>query len=810
MTQAVRILLRAEGRARWRAWLGIALIFGIGWGAVLTAAAGARRTDSAYVRFQKRTGAHDVLVAANGPSVPKFTDDIAKLPEVARAGAEIGLGVEIVKPKLPPTIRFDNVANVPADLAEGRTVDRPKLLRGRLPDPRKRDEALLNTPFAKALGVDVGDTITLRPQAEDNDPSTPVVNGPEFNVRVVGIGVSQSEAFPISSWDKSQTFMLLSHALYGVYPDFTAFDGGVYKLRPGTKISEFQAHVVALQKRHPETGPDQPPYFADETGRAKIVHSAMQPEGSAIALFAAALGLTLVLLLAQSVGRTIRTNAGDFPTLRALGATPRELTFAAMVPALLAAVVAAVIAACVAIVASPLTPVGAARLAEPDPGIAVDLPVLLIGGAVLIVIVAAVAFVPAVRAARTSLVGEDETLAGGSRVANAAARSSLSAPASTGIRMALQPGRGVSSVPVRSVKGVGFIALLGLAAAVTFGASCNFAVDTPRLYGQRWDTIVDAQFTPLFPEHLHLLSDPSIASVTMGIYPPGPFSIAGHAVPAIAVQQVKGSQFPTLLQGRAPRTADEIVLGTTTLKTVHRRVGQEVVVDQGGPKRTMHIVGRAVFPAFGLGVFTPTGLGEGAIVTTAALGPTDLPSGSYSFALVGYARNASPATVARVQNACALPELAVNLCQTVRAQQPPEIESYGRVRNLPWVLTGVLAALGAMTLAHGLFATVRRRRRDLAILKTLGFVRQQVSAAVAWQATALVVVALIGIPLGIVAGRWGWTTLAGQLGMPAEPRVPLTAILVTIPATVLIANLVAALPARAAGRTRAALVLRAE
>src|SRR5919197_6391005 len=149
------IWLRAEARRRWRAWLAIALIAGVGWGAVLTAVAGARRTDSAYRRFRQSSGAHDVLVAADGPSVPSFANDIAKLPEVARAGSEIGLGVEIVKPRVPADFRFDNVATVPADLKQGRTVDRPKILRGRLPRPESRDEVFLNEPFANALGVDV-------------------------------------------------------------------------------------------------------------------------------------------------------------------------------------------------------------------------------------------------------------------------------------------------------------------------------------------------------------------------------------------------------------------------------------------------------------------------------------------------------------------------------------------------------------------------------------------------------------------------------------------------------------------------------
>lgn len=77
--------------------------------------------------------------------------------------------------------------------------------------------------------------------------------------------------------------------------------------------------------------------------------------------------------------------------------------------------------------------------------------------------------------------------------------------------------------------------------------------------------------------------------------------------------------------------------------------------------------------------------------------------------------------------------------------------------------------------------------------------------------TTLVLLALIvGIPLGVAAGRWSWTTFSNQLGYVPEPVVRLLPIILTIPAALLLGNLIAALPARAAARTRPALVLRAE
>jgi ABC-type lipoprotein release transport system permease subunit len=114
-------------------------------------------------------------------------------------------------------------------------------------------------------------------------------------------------------------------------------------------------------------------------------------------------------------------------------------------------------------------------------------------------------------------------------------------------------------------------------------------------------------------------------------------------------------------------------------------------------------------------------------------------------------------------------------------------------------------------LAHLLVTSVRRRRRDLAVLKTLGFVRRQVSATVIWQATTVALVALaVGLPLGIAAGRWAWMLVADRLGVVPVSVVPALVLTLVALTTVLAANLVAAMSAWMAARTRPATVLRAE
>jgi cytochrome d ubiquinol oxidase subunit II len=123
----------------------------------------------------------------------------------------------------------------------------------------------------------------------------------------------------------------------------------------------------------------------------------------------------------------------------------------------------------------------------------------------------------------------------------------------------------------------------------------------------------------------------------------------------------------------------------------------------------------------------------------------------------------------------------------------------------------LVAAIGAGALAHALVQTLRRRRRDLAILKTLGFRRGQVRTAVAWQASTIVLIALaIGLPIGIMLGRVLWTTFADGLGVIAVPRVPIVVVWLAVLAGLALANMIAAPPAGNAARTSPALVLRTE
>jgi ABC-type antimicrobial peptide transport system permease subunit len=229
----------------------------------------------------------------------------------------------------------------------------------------------------------------------------------------------------------------------------------------------------------------------------------------------------------------------------------------------------------------------------------------------------------------------------------------------------------------------------------------------------------------------------------------------------------------------------------------------------------MRVVGRAVFPKLGGAIFSQTGLGEGAATLAGVFGAED-PANPYTLALMRFApgvdRAAAQARVARIVSDGRFVGCPSALCiTTADTQRPGDIENYARVRGTPLVLAALLVAMAVGALGHTLVSSIRRRRRDVALLKTLGFYRRQVSATTAWQATTMAVVSLlVGLPLGVAVGRLVWVAFAHALGVPDAVRTPALVILLAVPVTLLLANVIAAIPALSAARTRPAVVLRTE
>jgi len=307
--------------------------------------------------------------------------------------------------------------------------------------------------------------------------------------------------------------------------------------------------------------------------------------------------------------------------------------------------------------------------------------------------------------------------------------------------------------------------------------------------------------------------DPRVADVSAG-YTGFPVTIDKKRIDGMAVTSVKGhSLMPTPLSGRAPARPDEIMLGSATMSQLHAHLGTTVrasLADSGAPL-PFHVVGEGVFPTLS----DAMGLGKGLAITPDGL----------KRALPSDVEEAPPVDQALIRfrpgidKAKAVADLERQVADAygpggyfvVRPERPTDLVNFGRVQSLPVLLAALLGTLAAATLAHLMVTSIRRRRRDLAVLKTLGFSSGQVRGAVAWQATTLgLVAAVIGVPVGIACGRWVWIVFAHQLGIVPRPAVSFVTFVVLALAALVVANLVAILPGRAAARVQPALVLRSE
>ena len=144
-------------------------------------------------------------------------------------------------------------------------------------------------------------------------------------------------------------------------------------------------------------------------------------------------------------------------------------------------------------------------------------------------------------------------------------------------------------------------------------------------------------------------------------------------------------------------------------------------------------------------------------------------------------------------------------------QYPAEIENYRSIGAAPAVLALGLAAGAVVALGLTLMASVRRRRRELALLRTLGFTRRQLVATIACQASvAGLTGVVVGVPLGVALGRWLWTLFARSIYAVPEPTVPVITLVVIALSAFALANIVAAIPGRSAAQISTAQVLRGE
>lgn len=803
--RAALLLTRSELRRRWPSLLVLAVLVAITGGVMLTAVAGARRTASSYNRFIDTSRNHDVIL---------FVDDI-RPADVARLRAMPGveaIGYGRQMSIVLPSGEFLGVGGA-IDNSIFHDVDRLRIVQGRSVRPGAADEVVIGEPLARSSGLRVGQVLNLRTFTQAQIRSlirgeSPVPAGPRVRLRVVGISRSPGD---LSLQGSAGGLLLLSTDFVRKYGsrigNFSGPHGGVLLARltdHAAGVPRFlrQAREV-LGRRSFDVDP-----AALSVGGVQDSIDLLTFSVLALGAFAGIAGL---IALGLTMSRQTALLAAEQAPVRDLGLSHRLRAVAIGAPVLVAVVVGAVIAMLVAYVASPLLPFGVAAKAEPDPGLHFDALVLLLGVLAIVVVVGAILAVDAWRATRAPTGTRRELRP--SLLTCTLAGTGLAAPAGIGIRMALERRTGRALVPVRSsLLGAG-VAVLGVVAVSVFGASLQHLHNTPADYGRPWDVlVVDTRAQPSHAGDLcgsvrtRLEHDADIGALANGCSVS--VELNGRAIGAFAITSLRGVIDPTVLAGRAPRADDEVALGAQTLSALHRKIGDRVTARTRSHTAQYRVVGRVAVPGF----TDPQAVADGAVFTATGLSRLTSPADTQNSSnlLVRFHAGVDKGTAEeRIRK---LPGVGAFEQPGVVAVQPPlEVERLDQIDRMPLILGIFLSVVGAIAVGHLLVTSVRRRRREFAVLKSVGFTRGQVLATVSWQATTVAIAGLLaGVLLGVAGGAVLWRAVAHRVGVGATVDIPMWVLAGVAIGTVVGVNLVAAFPARTAARTRPAVTLRTE
>jgi len=828
-----RYRFRATFARRWPGYLAVVLLLGLLGGLSMAAVAGARQTESSFAQFYAGTNPSNLSggIAVFNPSAGAAFDSgysasrvakLAHLPFVQNVGLDVGLNMGPLTLKGEPVPSSAGVGVDGSLDGEYFTQDRVIVREGRLPDPAQPDEFAVDSATAALEGLHLGELVTMGIYSNReiaDDPNITARSAPKpyrtLRMRLVGVGAIEASSAVEDDVDaQNGSVVLITPALTRQFATCCSSSTSAYLRLDGGSRS-----AAAVKTEIANAFPGLPVDFTASSGTVAKAERSITPEALALGAFGIIAALALLVIAEQVISRQLRLNADDLAIMRALGADPSTTVSDGLAGVLVAITAGGLLAVLVALGLSPLAPIGPVR-PYLSIGIHADWSVLAVGLASLIVVLGAVALAIASREAPHRVAERGERRQRGTGAAGALSAAGLPASVVAGVRFALEPGGGRRSVPVRAAILGAVLAVLVVSAATVFSSSLSSLVSHPALYGWNWNYEINGgdalgDIANNHGQATRLLdNDPLVASFT-GVY----FStLSVDGVQTAVMGATPNAPIgPPVLIGHGLQAANQVVLGSETLARLHKHVGDTVTVRAAtGPKTVLRIVGTATLPAIGIGGGLHLEIGSGAVVPYKLIpafsrnifnvtpGPNAI--------LVRDRAGANPAAARRsLERIGRTLQIGFNGGAVDGVERPAEIINYRSLGATPEILGGVLAAGATIALGLTLLASVRRRRRDLALLKTLGFTQGQLATTIACQ--SLVAVGLgtvVGLPLGVVFGRVLWNLFAGQVHVVPQPTVSaLSVVLVAVGALVL-ACVVAAIPARLASRTETVVLLRAE
>jgi putative ABC transport system permease protein len=792
--------LRADLRRRWLSLLLIAVLVGLAFGVVLTAAAGARRTASTLARVDRASHAADVLVNPDNNDFDRagwkqIDDD----PDVAGVAAIDGLSGG----RLDASGNIDQLFSLKTILAgnpDGRLfqdVEAPRVIAGRTPRLDRADEIEVSEVAAREFNLHVGDVLHFGwLNKQHTDERRADVLDYRTSARITGIVAILDDVTRADDDPRLSPTVLFTPGFSRAYPDIgKGYYGKYVRLRKHASLGEFEKQTSQLLKI--------PVNYQEHSLTVARARRTVRPYVVALAMFAALALLAALAVLGQLIARSLRPLRDERDVLSAIGVTRGQLAWLGGARGLLIGALATAVALITAVLASPLMPIGPLRKIEPARGLDADFFVLFLGAIMILALCVAIGVVTVLTRGHVAR----------NRIATAAgdqfARAGAPVQVTSGVRFALDRGKD-GTVPLRSTLIGVVVALTALTATVVFGAGLTAFTSTSERFGWPWTFAVEQPFPepPVLQQTVDLLRGRPGVGVTHGVYSQFVIGPTGNTVAAVGLDTKRGTSFLPLLRGRAPQANNEIVLGAKTMSSLGVHLGGIVDVSVLGAQRPFRIVGIGVFPRFApYPGSEPTGLGIGAATTMNAVTSLKAQLGA-PFLLV----RGGDANLARLVRHDVLhddPLLSTVLMAT--PQRPNDVLSYDRLTSTPLLLAAVLGLLAIASTVHLLVTGVRSRRRDVALLKTIGMSRRQALASVLVQSTTLMLISLlVAVPLGVLAGRWLWVETAHWLGIADDLALPYFEILGLVAIALVGALLIATPPGLLAARIRPAVALRSE
>ncbi len=783
---------RSELRARWRSWVILGVLAGATFGLAAAGLAGARRTSVALPRFIEVAHFPTAALLANDSSFDAAKQRaVAELPEVQRV---YPFEIAILIQDKPIN---DGGGLIPTTDVSAQLFSIP-LVEGRATNPARADEIVVDQNLQRRFKLGLGATVTIgqsiSPDAIKSIPPGMLAPGvdPNYEQKLTVVGISKSVNSD-TSWAPSAGFYAkYGHRTAGFVNEFTTLRRGEADLpRFERDVERIIGHPVNVES------------FAQLLGIPKV-RNLLRVEQDGLLLFALAVLVVGGVLIGQALARAVNASASELPTWRAIGADRGIALRALVAPATVTAVVGATTGVAVAIASSRQFPISQARRFDLDVGVHADWFVLGIAAAAVVGAVMAIAFVSALWA----LSGRRTEDRSPSWAGKWAARLGLPPALAIGSRLAVEPGRGRRAVPVRSALIGAIVGVIGVVGCFTFRAGLTDAVASPQRSGIVWDFEIASGEGSLAAKDIATITHDHDVKGALHAAWFRAVRVNGVATPTWGTETLKGATTPVVLTGRAPKARDEIAFGPATAETLKLHIGDRVSVGDATTTRAT-VVGTALVPASSHTDYDQGGWMTNAGLRAALKSSHQLNANDYEDYM--FVRWAPGTNIKAAEHRYASLHAGSDAWYTMPATLPTQVVSLGELRSLPLALGVFFALLASATVAHALVTTVRRRRQELAVLRSIGFTRLQTRVAIGWQATLIAVVGLIvGIPLGIGTGQLTWRWLADSFPVVYVAPFALVALLLVIPAAILLANVLAAVPAQSAARIRPAEALRTE